>query len=115
VDQLSGTLHGPCAQEILRCLLAIRHSALGGLVSQKVVHSCQAKQTQADQKFVGMLRNHEDLLLNYFKANQLYTSGIVECLRLRINLCMRKASGYRSFELLKLFLHHPLEDLPNRN
>ncbi len=51
-------------------------------------------------KFVGTLRNHKDLLMNYLKANKLYSSGIVEGLNLRINLCMRKAYGYRSFELL---------------
>jgi hypothetical protein len=30
------------------------------------------------KKFVGTLRNHEDPLMNYFKANKLYSSGIVE-------------------------------------
>ena len=64
------------------------------------------------KKFVGTLRNHEDLLLNYFKANKLYFSGIVEGLNLRINLCMRKAYGYRSFELLQISLYHTLGDLP---
>ena len=38
---------------------------------------------------VRSLRNHEDLLMNYFKAGKL--NGIVEGLNLRINLCMRKA------------------------
>jgi transposase len=64
------------------------------------------------KKFVGTLRNHEDLLLNYFKANKLYSSGIVEGLNLRINLCMRKAYGYRSFKLLQISLYHTLGDLP---
>ncbi len=53
------------------------------------------------KKFGGTLRNHEDLLMNYFKAEKLYSSGIVEGLNLRINRCMRKAYGYRSFELLQ--------------
>ena len=30
------------------------------------------------KKFVGTLRNHETLLMNYFKAGKLYNSGIVE-------------------------------------
>ena len=63
------------------------------------------------KKFVGTLRNHEDLLMNYFKAGKLYNSGIVEGLNLRINLCMRKAYGYRSFDLLQTFLYHTLGDL----
>ena len=64
------------------------------------------------KRFVGTLRNHEDLLMNYFKANKLYSSGIVEGLNLRINLCMRKAYGYRSFDLLRTSLYHTLGDLP---
>jgi transposase len=64
------------------------------------------------KKFVGTLRNHEDLLMNYFKAGKLYNSGIVEGLNLRINLCMRKAYGYRSFDLLQISLYHTLGDLP---
>jgi len=64
------------------------------------------------KKFVRTLRNHEDLLMNYFKAGKLYNSGIVEGLNLRINLCMRKAYGYRSFELLQVSLFHTLGRLP---
>jgi transposase len=64
------------------------------------------------KKFVRTLRNHEDLLMHYFKAGKLYHSGIVEGLNLRINLCMRKAYGYRSFELLQTSLYHTLGDLP---
>ena len=64
------------------------------------------------KKFVGTLRNHEDLLMNYFKANKLYSSRIVEGLNLRIYLCMRKAYGYRSFEMLQIILYQTFGDLP---
>ncbi|MFN5638301.1 MAG: ISL3 family transposase [Akkermansiaceae bacterium] len=64
------------------------------------------------KKFVRTLRNHEELLMNYFKAGKHYNSGIVEGLNLRINLCMRKAYGYRSFELLHITLFHTLGKLP---
>jgi len=64
------------------------------------------------KKFVKTLRKHEDLLMNYFKANKQYSSGIVEGLNLRINLSMRKAYGYRSFDLLQVSLFHQLGDLP---
>jgi len=64
------------------------------------------------KKFVRTLRNHEDLLMNYFKAGKLYNSGIVEGLNLRINLCMRKAYRYRSFELLQISIFHTLGNLP---
>ena len=64
------------------------------------------------KKFVRKLRNHEALLMNYFKAGKLYSSGIVEGLNLRINLCMRKAYGYRSFELLQISLFHTHGNFP---
>ena len=64
------------------------------------------------KKFVRTLRNHEDLLMNYFKAGKLYSSGIVKGLNLRINLCMRKAYGSRSFELLQISWFHTLGDFP---
>jgi transposase len=52
------------------------------------------------KKFVRTLRNHEDLLMNYFKAGKIYSSGVVEGLNLRFNLCMRKtyrAIGWRDY------------------
>ena len=64
------------------------------------------------KKSVRTLRAHEELLMNYFKAGKLYNSGIVAGLNLRVNLCIRKAYGYRSFELLQISLFHTLGDLP---
>ena len=64
------------------------------------------------KKFVRTLRNHEELLMNDFKAGKLYSSGIVEGLNLRTNLSMRRAYGYRSFDFMKTVLFHQLGDLP---
>jgi transposase len=64
------------------------------------------------KKFVRTLRQHEELLMNYFKAGKGYSSGIVEGLNLKIKLGIRKAYGYRSSELLKTALFHQLGDLP---
>jgi len=64
------------------------------------------------KKFVRTLRAHEKLLMNYFKAGKLYSSGIVEGLNRKIDLGIRRAYGYRSFELLKISLFHTLGELP---
>ena len=64
------------------------------------------------KKFVSTLRQHEELLMNYFKAKKQYSSGIVEGLNLKVNLSMRKAYGFRSFDVLKVALFHQLGDLP---
>ncbi len=69
----------------------------------------------AEFTVVGTLRNHEDLLMNYFKVGKLYNIGIVEGLNLRINLCMRKAYGYRNFDLLQGSLYHHLKTCQTPN
>jgi transposase len=64
------------------------------------------------KKFVRTLRNHEELLMNYFKAGKGYSSGIVEGLNLKINMGIRKAYGYRSFRIMEVALLHQLGNLP---
>lgn len=59
-----------------------------------------------------MLQRHEDLILNWFKAKKQYNSGIVEGLNYKINTMVRKAFGYRSYEIIETALYHQLGDLP---
>ncbi len=64
------------------------------------------------KKFVATLRRHEDLLMNYFVADKEFSSGVVEGLNLKVNLGIRKAFGYKSFDVMKTALFHQLGDLP---
>ncbi len=64
------------------------------------------------KKFVKTLRRHEELIMNWFKAKKLYSSGAVEGMNRKINLVTRKSYGFRSFEVLKLALFHTLGHLP---
>jgi transposase len=64
------------------------------------------------KKFVKTLRNHEELLMNYFRAKKQYHSGMVEGFNLKVGNAMRKAFGYRNFEYLCIALYHQLGDLP---
>ncbi len=61
---------------------------------------------------VNMLKSHKDLLLNYFRANKKYNSGIVEGLNRNINLSIRKAYGFRTFNVAKTCLFHQYGQLP---
>lgn len=63
-------------------------------------------------KFVGTLRNHEMLIMNYFKTKERYSSGVVEGLNLKVNLTMRKAYGFKSFPVMETALYHQLGRLP---
>ena len=64
------------------------------------------------KKFVGTIRRHEALILNWFKAKKAYSSGVVEGLNRKVNLITRKAFGYRSLQVLETSLYHTLGDLP---
>ena len=44
-----------------------------------------------------MLRRHQELILNWFRAKKHFNNGIVEGLNLKWNLTVRKASGFRPF------------------
>ena len=62
--------------------------------------------------FVGTLRNHRELLLNYFRAKKAFSSGVVEGLNNKAKVTMRKAYGYKTYEMLELSLYHVLGKLP---
>ena len=64
------------------------------------------------KKFVRTVRNHRELLLNYFRAKKAFSSGIVEGLNNKAKVTMRKAYGFRTFKMLELSLYHVLGKLP---
>jgi len=59
-----------------------------------------------------MLQKHRHLILNYFIAKKEFNSGIVEGLNRKVNLTVRKAFGFRSFDVMQTALYHQLGDLP---
>jgi transposase len=63
------------------------------------------------KKFVGTIRSHRELLLNWFKSKGL-SSGIVEGFNNKVKLTVRKGYGYASDESLKITLFHALGKLP---
>lgn len=64
------------------------------------------------KKFVGTVRRHRELMMNWFKAKKSYSSGVVEGLNRKVNLVTRKAYGYKSFDVLKMALFHTMGGLP---
>jgi transposase len=64
------------------------------------------------KSFVKTIRNHQPLIMNWFKAKKQYSSGVVEGLNRKINLVTRKAFGFRSYETLKIALFHTMGELP---
>lgn len=64
------------------------------------------------KKFARTVRNHRELLLNYFRARKQFSSGVVEGLNNKAKVTMRKAYGYRTFRIAELSLYHVLGKLP---
>ncbi len=64
------------------------------------------------KKIARSLRQHRELILNYFRAQKLLSSGVVEGLNNKAKLTMRKSYGFRTFRVLELALYHSLGKLP---
>jgi transposase len=64
------------------------------------------------KKIARSLREHRELILNYFRAQKMFSSGVVEGLNNKAKLTMRKAYGFRTFRTLELALYHSLGKLP---
>jgi len=67
------------------------------------------------KKVARMLRSHEGLLLNWFRAQGTMSSGSVEGLNYNAKLAMRKAYGFRTLLGVKIALYHRLGALPEPN
>lgn len=58
------------------------------------------------------IKKHRPLLLNYFKARKVYSSGVVEGLNNKVKLVIKRSYGFRTDEALELALYHSLGKLP---
>ena len=50
--------------------------------------------------------------LNYFRAQKLLSSGVVEGLNNKAKVTMRRSYGFRTYRVLELALYHSLGKLP---
>jgi transposase len=64
------------------------------------------------KKIARMLRGHRGLLLNWFRAKGLLSSGVVEGFNAKAKLTSRKSFGFRTFYCAEVALYHVLGGLP---
>ena len=74
-------------------------------------HKVMRTRIEPLKKFAAMLRNHRELILNWFEAKALST-GIVEGFNSKAKLTVKKAYGFRTFRAIEVALYHTLGDLP---
>jgi transposase len=63
-------------------------------------------------KVARMLRRHEELLLNWFRAKGELSSGAVEGLNNKIRVVTRRSYGFRTYDAMEIALYHTLGRLP---
>jgi len=63
-------------------------------------------------KVARMLRSHEELILNWFKAKGELSTGAVEGLNNKIRVVTRRSYGFRTYHAMEIALYHNLGRLP---
>lgn len=78
---------------------------------------CRVMRSRIDpmKKVARMLRDHRELILNWFRAQKEFSSGVVEGFNAKAKLTTRKAYGFREFNVLEVALYHNLAKLPEPN
>jgi len=64
------------------------------------------------KKVARMLRTHQELLLNWFRAKGEISSGAVEGLNNKIRVVTRRSYGFRTYDAMETALYHTLGRLP---
>ena len=64
------------------------------------------------KKVARMLRTHEDLILNWFRAKGEVSAGAVEGLNNKIRVVTRRSYGFRTYHAMEMALYHNLGHLP---
>ncbi len=64
------------------------------------------------KKVARTLRNHRELILNWFRAKGALSCGTVEGFNNKVKLTTRKSYGFRTYEAIETSLYHNLGALP---
>jgi len=64
------------------------------------------------KKVVRSLREHRDLILNWFSARGQVSAGSVEGLNNKAKVTIRKSYGFRTYKVIEIALYHTLGELP---
>ena len=59
-----------------------------------------------------MMENHQELMMNYFRAKREFSSAVVEGLNNKARISLAKSYGHRSYNVLEVALYHALGALP---
>jgi transposase len=66
------------------------------------------------QRVARILRSHEELILNWFRAKGEVSAGAVEDLNNKSRVVTRRSYGFRTYEAMAIALYHTLGQLPEQ-
>jgi transposase len=98
--------------EGLQALWDYRSPTHAGRFLDAWCRSAMRSRLEPIKKVARSLRQHRELILNWFRAKKQYNNGIVEGLNLTVKLRFRQAYGYRRFDTVKSSLYNQLGHLP---
>ena len=98
--------------EEFQFLWAYRTPYWAGQFMDKWCNKTMRYKIEPMKKVAKMLRNHRELLLNWFRAKGEIALGCVEGFNNKAKVTTKRAYGFRSYDLLKIALYHALGDLP---
>jgi transposase len=75
-------------------------------------HRALRSRLEPMQKVARMLRAHEELLLNWFRAKGELSSGAVEGLNNKTRVITGRSFGFRTFKAMQMALYQTLGRLP---
>ncbi len=64
------------------------------------------------KKVAQMLRGHQPLILNWFRAGAAFSSGVVEGFNNKAKVTTRNSYGFRTYRGAEIALYHALGNLP---
>ncbi len=107
------TLMGLCCRSGKAAVTSyIRVIGFGGQAYHRFLHLFHGMGLEPMRKVARMLRNHEELLMNRFRAKGELSSGAVEGLNNKIRVISRRSYGFRICKAMKIALCHALGRLP---
>jgi transposase len=83
----------------------------GKFLDQWCIRTMRSK-LEPMKKVARTLRNHRELILNWFAAKGTISAGIVEGFNNKVKLTTRKSYGFRTYEAIETALYHNLGALP---
>jgi transposase len=106
------TVRAYMLKEELQALWEYKSPTYAGQLLDAWCRSAMRSRLEPIKKVARSLRQHRELILNWFRAKRQYNAGIVEAMNANVKLRFRKAYGFRTFEAIEVALYHQLGHLP---